>query len=77
MPTIKTLPSCRIKIYLVDHKPPHVHVWALGHTAKLRIEDGNLIAGSLPPKTLRAARRWLAANQDFAMQKWREIAEVE
>ncbi len=76
MPTIKMLPSCRIKIYLADHNPPHVHVWAAGMTAKVRIDNGAIIAGALDIKARRAVRRWLAANQDFAMRKWREIAQA-
>lgn len=77
MPTIKMLPGCQIKIYPADHKPPHVHIWAAGLAAKMRIDNGAIITGSLNLKSRRAVRRWLASNRDFAMQKWREIAEVE
>ena len=77
MPTIKTLPGCSIRVFFKDHNPPHVHVVTNEAEAKMRIDDSSIIAGSLPPKIARAARRWLAANRDYAMQMWREIAEAE
>lgn len=77
MPTIKTLPSCRIRVFFKDHNPPHIHVATNEDKAKMRIDNGLIISGSLAPKTARAARRWLAANRDYAMAKWREIAEAE
>ena len=76
MPTIKILPGCQIKIYLADHNPPHVHVWAAGMTAKVEIETGAFLTGALDHKARRAVRRWLAANQDFAMEQWRKIAQA-
>ena len=77
MPIIKTLKSCRIRIFFKDHNPPHVHVSLAEAQAKMRIDNGLIIAGSLPPKTARAARRWLKVNREFAMDKWREYAEAE
>lgn len=63
--------------FFQDHNPPHVHVVTDDREARMRIDTGEIIAGSLPTNVARNARRWLAANRDFAMDKWCEIAEAE
>lgn len=45
-------------------------------TAIVRIDNGVITKGALDIKARRAVRRWLAANQEFAMRKWRSIAQA-
>ena len=77
MPTIKTLRGCKLAIYYRDHQPPHVHVNGPGFSAKMRIDSGEIIAGSLPARAARNARRWIARNRAFVEARWRAIAEME
>ena len=76
MPTIATLDGISIYIYFGDHTPPHVHAYAAENDGKFRIADGVMIAGDLPTKSRRKLRKWLDEIRDFALRKWREIAEA-
>ena len=76
MPTIATLKGCSIRVYFKDHNPPHVHIYSTEGQAKYRIADSAMIDGDLPAKYQRQVRAWLDDNREFALRKWREIAEA-
>lgn len=72
MPTIATLGSIKIDIYMMDHGLPHVHVITTSGNAKVEIESLAVVAGTLRIKDRNAAIRWIGANQEFCREKWRE-----
>lgn len=48
-----------ITMYFGDHAPPHFHARHGEDEAKIGIEDGPLLAGSLSGRALRLVREWL------------------
>ena len=49
MPTIAAFHGILIQMYFDDHEPPHFHVRYGQAKAVMRISDGEVIAGELPP----------------------------
>jgi hypothetical protein len=49
MPTISIFFGFVVQMYWREHPPPHVHVFYQGFEALIAIENGDVIAGSLPP----------------------------
>jgi Domain of unknown function (DUF4160) len=60
-------------MFFQDENPPHVHVKGPDFAAKLRLSNGELIAGEAPGKVLRQARRWIAANRQRLLYLWNEF----
>jgi hypothetical protein len=61
-------------MYYGDHAPPHFHVIMAEHMAKVSIETGRVVAGSLPKTAQKLVKEWtntcraeLAANWERAM----------
>jgi hypothetical protein len=59
MPEIKRFGGVKLLMFFQDENPPHVHIKGAGFAAKVRLSDGELIAGTAPNKVLREARRWI------------------
>ncbi len=73
MPEIKRFGGFKLLMFFQDENPPHVHVKGADFAAKIRIADGQVIAGKVPNKPLREARRWIAANRSRLMRLWDEF----
>lgn len=56
MPQISSFYGITIYMYWRDHAPPHFHAQYGEHWAQITIEEGHLLAGSLPPRALRMVR---------------------
>jgi hypothetical protein len=48
MPEIKRFSSFKVLMFFHDENPPHVHVKGADYAAKVRISNGNLLAGDAP-----------------------------
>jgi Domain of unknown function (DUF4160) len=59
-----------IRMYFDDHPPPHFHAAYQGFEAFVRIEDGEVIHGSLPKKAARIVRQWALDHYDELMANW-------
>ena len=59
MPQIARFGSFKLLMFFQDENPPHVHIKGSDFAAKLRISNGDLLAGGAPNKILRQARRWV------------------
>ncbi len=70
MPIISVFYGMTIKVYQGDHNPPHVHVSYGEYSALVDIHSGKLLAGSLPPRSLKMLREWLKANQAEILKAW-------
>ena len=73
MPEIKRFGGFKILMFFQDENPPHVHVKGSDFVAKLRLPNGELIAGKAPSKVLREARRWIERNRRELFQLWSEF----
>jgi Domain of unknown function (DUF4160) len=75
VPTVSAFYGIKINMYFGDHAPPHFHVIVAEHEAKVAIESGRVMAGSLPKTARRIVKEWaslhrveLAANWERAMK---------
>ena len=73
MPQIKRFSGFKLLMFFQDENPPHVHIKGPDFAAKMRIADGDLIAGDAPNKVLRRARQWVEQNRAELLQLWREF----
>jgi len=73
MPEIRRFGGFRILMFFQDENPPHVHVNGTDFAAKLRISNGEVLAGSAPGRVLRQAREWIEQHRDDLMTLWEEF----
>jgi hypothetical protein len=73
MPEIKRFGGFKLLMFFQDENPPHVHVVGSDFAAKIRISTGDLLAGDLPNKVLKQARRWVEENQAELSALWDEF----
>lgn len=71
MPIVATVAGCAIRFYYRDHEPAHFHAVAPdGAEAQVRITDGAIIRGDLPPAQRRAVLAWAAMRRDALALAW-------
>jgi uncharacterized protein DUF4160 len=73
MPEIKRFGGFKLLMFFQDENPPHVHVKGPDFAAKIRISNGDLLAGNAPGKVLREARRWIESNRQRLSALWEEF----
>jgi len=60
-------------MFFQDENPPHVHIKGADFAAKMRISNGDLLAGDALGKVLRQARRWIEDHRAELMELWNEF----
>ncbi|MDX2203959.1 MAG: DUF4160 domain-containing protein [Hyphomicrobiaceae bacterium] len=70
MPTISFFYGIAIRMYYNDHNPPHFHARYGQAQAIIRISDGAILAGELPPTALRMVGDWAIARRAELEQNW-------
>ena len=73
MPTVSMFFGIKVEFYPNDHLPPHFHAIYQNRKAIVRIENGQIIAGSLPTNQLRMISAWTAMHQDELMGCWERM----
>ena len=63
MPEIRRFGSFKLLMFFQDENPPHVHIKGADFAAKIRISNGDLLAGNAPNRVLKQARRWVEEHQ--------------
>lgn len=60
-----------------NHHEAHVHVCDVGHQyeASVRISDGEVIAGKLPPKLAKLAKKSILADQEYYYNCWNTMTD--
>lgn len=71
MPTVAYFYGIAIQMFYNDHSPPHFHARYGQAKAIVRISDGELIAGELPPTAVRMVREWTLARRGELDENWR------
>ena len=71
MPTIAWFYGIAIRMYIVDHDPPHFHAVYGEHEAFIAIETGELIEGALPKVAARLVKQWTVARRKQLRENWR------
>ena len=62
-----------IKMFFNDiekHKRPHVHAEFQGEVGVYAIDDGALLAGSLPPNKHKLVVAWMEIHRDDLLADW-------
>lgn len=75
MPTVAYFYGIAIAMFYDDHNPPHFHAKYGRAKALVRITDGEIIAGVLPPTARRMVRKWALARRADLEENWRRAME--
>jgi hypothetical protein len=70
MPTIAWFYGIAIQMFYNDHSPPHLHARYGRARALVRISDGTLISGELPPTAARLVREWTLTRRPELEENW-------
>jgi hypothetical protein len=70
VPIISAFYGILIQMFWNDHPPPHFHVRYGGSKARVRIEDPQIISGSLPRTAERLVLEWAQLHQAELMTNW-------
>jgi len=73
MPTISMFYGILVTLLYEDnhrHHLPHIHVRYQGYKASIAIEDGEVLAGSLPPRPLKLVAAWVELHRDELLADW-------
>jgi hypothetical protein len=73
VPRIASIEGVQIVLWPNDHPPPHFHAIIAEYEAKMSIETGDVLSGSLPKAKLRAILSWLDLNRDALAFRWSEL----
>ena len=57
-------------MFFNDHAPPHFHAFYGRHEAKVEIETGKVIGGSLPTAQRRLVLEWVLRYREELMADW-------
>jgi len=77
MPTIAEFYGIAIRMFFADHNPPHFHARYGRATALVRIGDGSILSGELPPTASRLVREWALARRGELEENWRRAQALE
>lgn len=70
MPEISRFYGIRITMNIGDHPPPHFHAEYGGDEAVIRIDDGEIERGYLPPRAARLVREWTELHRAELEDNW-------
>ena len=75
MPTVLREAGFEVRIYTLDHSPPHVHVWKAGAVLKIDLatHDAIEIVGTISDKDVKRAERLVARHAARLQREWTKI----
>jgi Domain of unknown function (DUF4160) len=75
MPTVLREAGFEVRIYTLDHPPPHVHVWKAGVVVKIdrTTHDAIEILGAISDSEVRRAERLVARHAARLKREWTRI----
>ena len=73
MPEISRFFGIVIRMYFLDHEPPHFHAFYVGAEAQIRISPVGLLSGHLPPRVLALVSEWATLHQVALLDNWRRL----
>ena len=69
--TIAYFYGIAIRMFFIDHPPPHFFAAYSGHEANVSIETGQVIEGHLPPNAVHLVKQWALAHRGELEDNWR------
>ncbi len=75
MPTLIREDGFEVRIYTLDHPPPHVHVAKAGAIVKIDLATHQAIEilGAISDRDVKRAERLVARNAVFLKQQWEKL----
>lgn len=70
MPELSRFFGIIVAMYYNDHAPPHFHAKYGGGLASIRIDNGEILEGSLSPRALRLVEEWRILHQSELFDDW-------
>jgi hypothetical protein len=74
MPRIAYFFGISIYMYIDDHGVPHCHAVYGDYAGAFSIENGDLLAGQMPPTQSQKIKQFILGNTDTLMEKWNELS---
>jgi hypothetical protein len=74
MPTISMFYGILILMYFYDdkkHSCPHIHAEYGEHQASIAIDDGAVLAGSLPQAKMKLVQAWIEIHREDLLANWK------
>ncbi|MFA4945467.1 MAG: DUF4160 domain-containing protein [Lentisphaeria bacterium] len=74
MPTISMFYGILIQMYFYDnkkHQCPHLHAEYGEHQVTVGIEDGAILAGSLPTAKMKLVQAWVEIHKEDLLTDWK------
>lgn len=75
MPTLIREEGFEVRIYTLDHPPPHAHVAKAGAIVKIDLSTHHAIeiVGAISDRDVTRAERLIARNAQFLKLEWEEL----
>ena len=75
MPTLIREAGFEVRIYTLDHPPPHVHVARAGAIVKIELATHHAveIVGAITDRDVRRAERLVATHADLLRSEWEKL----
>ena len=76
MPPISMFYGILVSMFFAEdehHNLPHIHVRYAVDKASVAIEDGQVLAGSFPPKQLTLVQAWIEIHRDELVADWQLV----
>lgn len=75
MPTLIREAGFEVRIYTLDHPPPHVHVARAGAIVKIDLATHHAmeIVGAITDRDVRRAERLVAQHADVLRSEWEKL----
>lgn len=70
MPIVSAFFGIIIRIYYMDHNPPHFHAQYGSQEVIIEIKTGRVLAGSFPPRLLQLVEIWRKENFHDILIAW-------
>lgn len=77
MPEISRFYGILIKMYFVDHNPPHFHAEYGEYRAEYNIHTLEVIDGKLPVRANTLVLEWASLHRDELLANWKKAQQAE
>ena len=77
MPEISRFYGILIKMYFIDHNPPHFHAEYGEYRAEYNIHTLEIIDGKLPGRANALVLEWAALHRDELLENWEKAQQAE
>ena len=73
MPEISRFFGIVIKMFVVDHNPPHFHAYYAENEVLVNINTLTIFTGKFPPRAVGLVMEWATLHQDELLDNWSRV----